>query len=116
MRVLALLVATLMLLLAGCGKRSLVAVRRPVKPIWICEISLLAQERACRDGFDAGSLVGLRLPAAERLAAAHGYKVSRVAPLAENEDLIADWESNRLDVETDSTGEQSTVVRFVERG
>jgi hypothetical protein len=104
------------LLVVGCGKSDLVAVRRPVKPIWICRIGLTIRERDCRHRFDAGALVGLRLPVAERVAHAHGYHVSRVAPLREHEGLIADWESDRLDVETDSTSEQSTVVRFVERG
>lgn len=116
MRVLALSLAISMSLLAGCGKSDLVAVRRPVKPIWICQGRLTIHQQSCRHRFDAGSLVGLRLTAAQRVAQAHGYHVSRVAPLGEDEGLIMDWELDRLDVETDSTSEQSTVVRFVERG
>jgi hypothetical protein len=116
MRKLAMLCGTATLLLAGCGKANLVAVKRPVKPIWICESFRLSRERTCPNRFDAGSLVGLRLRQAERLAAAHGYNVRRVAPLGEHEMLILDLESSRLNVETDSTSEQSTVVRFVEQG
>jgi len=116
MRVLALSLAILTSLLAGCGKSDLIAVRRPVKPIWICQIGLTIHERDCRHRFDAGSLVGLRLPEAERLARTHGYHVQSVAPLAEHEGLTMDWQSDRLDVETDSTSDKSTVVRFADRG
>jgi hypothetical protein len=111
----AVLVATLTLLVAGCGKGDRVAVRRPVKPIWVC-LNRLSPKRGCADQFNAGLLVGMKLEAAGRLAKAHGYEVRRVAPLADHEGLIMDYESSRLDVETDGTSEHSTVVRFAEQG
>jgi hypothetical protein len=115
MRLPAALLGTLSLLLVGCGKRDVVAVRRPVKPIWVC-LQRFPPQRGCTHRFDAGLLVGLKLEAAGRLATVHGYKVERVAPLADGEYLILDFEPGRLDVETDGTSENANVVRFAGQG
>jgi hypothetical protein len=103
------------LALAGCGKSSIVTVRRPLGTIRVCD-NLSSSEWGCRHEFDAGALVAMSLPDARRLAKAHGYVVRRVAPLKHGEALTGDFRKDRIDVETDAPGEDSTVVRFVEKG
>jgi hypothetical protein len=99
----------------SCGKSGIVAVRRPLETIRVCD-NLSDSEWGCRHEFDAGSLVGMSLPDAARLAEAHGYVVRRVAPLQKREVLTTDFRKDRIDVETDSSNERGTVVRFVEKG
>jgi hypothetical protein len=111
---LALGVATIMSL-AACGKSNLVAVRRPVKPIWVCTVRF-ERKQACDHRFNAALLVGMKLPGAQRVAQRDGYVVRRVAPLAEYEGLLLDYDTRRLDVETDAVSNDSTVVRFVGQG
>lgn len=100
---------------ASCGKSSIVTVRRPLEAIRVCD-NLTDSEWGCRHEFDAASLVAMSLPDAKRLAKAHGYVVRRVAPLLEHEMLMRDFRKDRIDVETDAAREDSTVLRFVEKG
>jgi hypothetical protein len=102
--------------MSGCGKSSIVAVKRPAIAINVCQNVHDEGYDPCPGLFDVGRIIGLRLPAAEKLAESHGYKVRSVAPLGEHEALTADFESNRLDVECDSTSRDCIVVRYVERG
>jgi hypothetical protein len=105
------------LALAGCGKTSIVAVKRPVIPIYLCSVARERPNGQCVHRFDAGRLIGLRLHAAEKLAQAHGYSVRPVAPLPRGGALERDAESNRIDVETSSfPSAHSVVVRLVELG
>jgi hypothetical protein len=103
------------LALASCGKSAILTVRRPLEPIRVCD-NLTNSEYGCRHEFDAGSLVGMSLPDARQLANAHGYVVRRVAPLKRNETLATGLRKDRIDVETDSSSDEGTVVRFVEKG
>jgi hypothetical protein len=117
MRRLAFLAAFVALALAGCGKTNIVAVKRPVIPIYICSVPRERPGEQCAHRFDAGRLIGLHLRSAEKLAEAHGYNVRVVAPLPRGDALFRDAESNRLDVETSSfPSAESIVVRLVERG
>jgi hypothetical protein len=102
--------------LASCGKSDIVAVRRPVEEIRVCDDSLTRAEWGCRDEFNAGLLIGMRLPDAKRLAAKHGYVVRRAAPLQKREALTMDFLTDRIEVETDAPSEDSTVVRFIDKG
>jgi hypothetical protein len=104
------------LLLASCGKSDIVAVRRPVDEIRVCDDSLDHREWGCRDEFNAGLLIGMRLSDAKRLAAAHGYVVRRAAPLQKHEALTMDFLTDRIEVETNAPNENSTVVRFIDKG
>jgi hypothetical protein len=115
MRSPALLFATLALSLTSCGKSNLVAVRRPVKPIWVCVLRLGAKQ-GCDHRFNAALLVGMKLPGAQRLAGHNGYVLRRVAPLRGDEALTADERFNRLDVETDAPNEDSTIIRYADQG
>ena len=117
MRRLTLLAVIAALALVGCGKTDILAVRRPVIPIYICSAPRERPGEHCARRFDAGRLIGLKLRAAEKLAEAHGYTVRVVAPLPRGAALFQDAESNRIDVETSSfPSADSIVVRLVERG
>jgi hypothetical protein len=98
------------LALAGCGKGDIAFVHRPVLPIYVCK----EEVRPCPHPFDAGRLIGLTLPDAEKLAARYHYKVRKVAP--GSGDLTMEFLTSRLDVETDSPSRDAIVVRYVERG
>lgn len=102
MRRLALLAAIAALALAGCGKMNIIAVKRPVIPIYLCSVPRERPGRQCVHRFDAGRLIGLKLHAAEKLAEAHGYTVRVIAPLPRGAALLQDAKSNRIDVETSS--------------
>jgi hypothetical protein len=99
------------LAIAGCGKSSIVAVNRPVLPMYVCASPAERPGERCARRFDAGQLIGLRLPAAEERAHAHGFRVAPGHLI-----LAMDAESNRLDVECDSTSRDCTVVRIAYRG
>jgi hypothetical protein len=101
--------------LAGCGKSGIVAVRRPLEEIRVCD-NLSNSEWGCRHEFDAGSLVAMSLPAARELAHRHGYIVRRVAPLARKEAVPTGLKKDRIDVETNAPRSDSMVVRFVGKG
>jgi hypothetical protein len=117
MRRLALLAVIAALTLTGCGKTNIVAVRRPVIPIYICAGPKERPGEQCVHRFDAAQLIGLKLRAAEKLAQAHGYTMRVVAPLPRGAALFRDAESNRIDVETSSfPSADSVVVRIVELG
>jgi hypothetical protein len=103
------------LCIGGCGKSNIVAVKRPVLPIYVCDnVRELRAVEGCAGRFDAGQLIGMRLPAAEKRAEAHGFTVRKVAPGAGA--LLEEAESNRLDVECDTPARDCTVVRIVKRG
>jgi hypothetical protein len=101
--------------LTGCGKTGIVTVRRPLGEIRVCD-NLTNAEWGCRHEFDVGSLVGMNLPDARDLARQHGYIIRRVAPVTTRDVLLNDFRKDRIDVETDAAREDSTVVRFVEKG
>jgi hypothetical protein len=100
--------------LAACGSTTL-AIDRPSRPIWVCLLSTPRRE-GCRDRFDARRLLGLSLPAAQRIARRRGYSVRRVKPLGPKEAVTMDLRYGRLDIETNAPTESSTVIRFVEQG
>jgi hypothetical protein len=111
------LVAVSAVLALGCGKANIVAVKRPAIPIYICSVPRERPGEQCVHRFDAGRMIGLKLPAAEKLAKAHGYTVRSVAPLPREAALTQDYETDRLDVETSSfPSSRSVVVRLVQRG
>ena len=94
--------ACLMLALVGCGKDSVVVVKRPVVPIYICRnlvtvgrahmpTGILGLSEPCEGRFDAGQLIGMKLEAAGHLARAHGFALRQVAPLGKDEELTADF-------------------------
>jgi hypothetical protein len=117
MRRLALLAVIAASALTGCGKTNIVAVKRPVIPIYLCSAPRERPGGQCVHRFDAGRLIGLHLRSAEKLAQAHGYTVRVVAPLPRGDTLYQDAESNRIDVETSSfPSADSVVVRLVELG
>jgi hypothetical protein len=102
---------------AGCGKDGIAVVKRPVLPLYLCWRTFKPHpSRPCQHRFDAGQLVSLRLDAASSLAAAHGYSVRRIAPLARGESLTADLQLHRIDVECAEASEDCIVVRIVEQG
>jgi hypothetical protein len=113
---LALLAVIAAVSLAGCGKSSIVAVKRPVLPIYVCAIPGERPSAHCTRRFDAGQLIGLKLPAAERLAKSRGYTVLREAPVHGR--FISDlmFVTDQLDVECDNTSRDCTVVRLIGRG
>jgi hypothetical protein len=103
-----------LIFLVGCGKSDIVAVKRPVLPIWICVVPRENPGEHCARRFDAGQLIGMRLPAAEKRAEAHGFTVRRVAP--GKGALTLEYKSDRLDVECDRSARDCTVVRLAYRG
>jgi hypothetical protein len=109
-------VAALVLAVAGCGKSNIVAVRRPVLPIYYC---LGRDEHAgehCRGEFNAALLIGLTLAKASSLAKSHGYVVRREAPVRGwfFDDLVNS--SNRIDVECNDASDNCVVVRIIGTG
>ena len=107
--------------LAGCGKSQIVAVKRPIVPIYLCPNAQERGRRTCAGRFDAGQLIGMPLDNAHQIAAAHGFAVKRGAPLTPDESLddeIAGNGTNLLRVETSGTSTSSIVVRLMglERG
>jgi hypothetical protein len=111
------LAALIAVALAGCGKANIVAVKRPVLPIYICSMSGERASGHCEHRFDAGQLIGMKVPAAERLAKAHGYILRPIAPLPPGAALFDDAQSNRIDIEVSSFPSASAiVVRLVSRG
>jgi hypothetical protein len=98
--------------LCGCGGSS-VERKRAIR---ICMNRPAEDHRLCIRPFNAEHLLGLTLAGARKLAARYGYDVERVAPLAQDEFLIADYESDRLDVECSGISEDSIVVAFKEQG
>jgi hypothetical protein len=107
--------------LAGCGKSDIVAVKRPLVPIYVCPN---ARERGlprCAGRFDVGRLIGIPLDDAHRIGSAHGFDVQRGAPLTPLEqlnDTTAGTGTNLLRVECNGTSKGSIVVRLMrlERG
>jgi len=108
----ALTLATLASLILPASTPAAVIVARPTTPVYICAAHFRHAYR-CKLRWDAGALIGLTLPAAQRVAQVYGQNVRRVAPLAPHEAVTADFKPNRVDVETDSTAADSTVVRVV---
>jgi hypothetical protein len=103
--------------LAGCGKSDIVAVRRPVVPIYLCAHARKHEPQTCSGRFDAGQLIGMRLDDAHRIALAHGFNVQRGAPLTALEQFIEHNTgrsgTNLLRVECDGTSQGSIVVRLM---
>ena len=85
-------------------------------PFYVCRNDPRKTDRICVDRFNAARLVGLRLAAAERLAAQHGYVLRRAAPLRKGEYLRMDYESDRVEVETSAPNDESTIIRIIGRG
>jgi hypothetical protein len=100
------------LLLSGCGKGS-VERKRAIRA---CMNRPAEDHGRCIRPFNAEHLLGLTLAGARKLAARYGYEVERVAPLERDEFLIADYESDRLDVECSGISEDSIVVALKEQG
>jgi hypothetical protein len=85
------------------------------KPFEVCARRVWPSGRCVRR-FDAERLVGLRLPAAERLAHRYGLTVRRVWPLAKDESLTEDDRPSRIDVICRAANENSVIVKIKETG
>ena len=97
--------------LGGCGKSSIVAVRAPVLPMYICPG---IHGRCEGERFDVGPAIGMPFTKADAFVKAHGYELRKVAPGPG--DLTTDFSSGRIDVETSGVPTSSVVTRIVGRG
>jgi hypothetical protein len=85
------------------------------RPFYVCT-NRAQPSRRCLSRFDAERLVGLRLPAAVRLAHSYGLEVRRVWPLAKDESLTEDLRPKRIDVICRAANEHSVIVKIKETG
>jgi hypothetical protein len=99
--------------LGGCGKSSIVAVRAPLLPIYICPG---IHGRCEGERFDVGPVIGMVFTKADAFVKAHGYELRKIAPLGPGGALTADYNSGRIDVETSGIPTSSIVTRIVKRG
>jgi hypothetical protein len=103
------------LLAPSCASAAPV-IDRPSRPIYLCiHIRPHRHKRNCLR-FDARRLLGLNLVAAAKLARQYGYTLRRERPLAQHECLTMDYDTGRIDVETDAPNVTSTVIRIIQRG
>jgi hypothetical protein len=99
--------------LGGCGKSSIVAVRAPLLPIYICP----GIHGKC-DGkrFDIGPVIGMPFTKADAFVRTRGYELRKIAPLGADGGITDDYDSGRIDVETSGIPISSVVTRIAGRG
>jgi hypothetical protein len=95
--------------LAGCGRTNLAVI--PKLPLYVCTNGP-PRGQPCRDRFDARKLLGLEMPAAEKLAHRRGLMVRPVEIDGHGATVTRDYVSNRIDVAV----RDHIVVKIVDRG